>query len=96
MKDGTLFYEDEYGHFRSCKISLPIETHSSLVMWSLDFIRAFYERPKILRWIARMSMGKYAYRELFGIKESLDKYGYVTDLDYGLQNQDYHKDKIPT
>ena len=52
-------------------------------------------RPKIMRWIARLAMGKYAYRELYGIKETVLKHGYRI-WDYSLQTQEYHKDKIPT
>ena len=89
-------YTDKDGMPRSYIAYLPINTHHDLVGWMQDFWSAFLDRPKIFRWMARIFMGKYAYRELYGSKESLDKYGWFISDGYCLQNQEYHKDKIPT
>jgi len=83
------------------KIDLPIETYAALFAWGLDFWLAYLERPKILRWIARKAMGRYAYRELYGIREAIGKYklGFELPSDfltYDYRDQDYHNDKIPT
>ena len=72
----------------------PIDTHAAEVAWSLDFWRAFLERPRLFRLIAYLFMGKYATRELIGLKENLDKSGYLTEIDYSLEDMDYHIRKV--
>jgi len=64
----------------------------AIAMWAIDFIRAYSERPRIFRWIMRRLMGKYAYRELLGLRDSLEADGHSTDFWYGLENMDYHKE----
>ena len=101
-RKGTLFSKHpDTGETQVTEIDLPIETYAALFGWGLDFWLAYLERPKILRWIARKAMGRYAYRELYGIKESIGKYrgGFKLPSDYltyDYNEQDYHNDKIPT
>jgi hypothetical protein len=79
-------YEEEF----------PIDTYISVLAWTQDFWRAFLIRPIIFRWLARIAMGKYAYRELYGAKEAIEKCGFTIWDSYGLEFQEYHKDKVPT
>jgi len=58
--------------------------------WALDFCRAFNERPKIIRFIVLLLMGKYARNEYLGMEESLNKNWYNTHWEYDLQHMDYH------
>jgi len=90
-----VFYIDKEGKSQHYIEYIPVDTHHDLVGWTQDFWGAFLDRPKILRWIARIAMGKYAYRELYGTKESIIKRGWGI-WSYSLQEMDYHKDKIPT
>jgi len=70
-------------------------SYASAAAWALDFWYAFLERPKILRWIAKLAMGKYAYREIYGAKQAVKKYGWFRETcGYDLKNMDYHKDKV--
>lgn len=62
--------------------------------WGLDFLRAYHERPRLLRWIARMCMGRYAYRELVGMHAAFQKEGYDPDFPYGLEHMDYHREDV--
>ena len=64
--------------------------------WGVDFIRAMIERPLWAKILFRLSMGKYAYREFIGLMDALEVEGMVPYLaGYGLENQEYHKDKLP-
>jgi hypothetical protein len=58
--------------------------------WVLDFWRAFQERPRWAQRIARITMGRYAWREIIGAREALRARGFNPDLDYGLERADYH------
>ncbi len=62
--------------------------------WGLDFLRAYHERPRVFRWIARLCMGRYAYRELVGMYEAFKVEGYDPDLPYDLEHMDYHQEAI--
>jgi hypothetical protein len=94
-KKGWIICQDDKGNYQWYDQSFPIQTNAALLGWMQDFWAAFLERPKLLRWIVRIAMGKYAYRELYGSKEAILKSGY-TIWDYTLQEQEYHKDIIPT
>ena len=63
--------------------------------WASDFVRAVYERPVWVQWIVRLAVGRYAWRELIGIRDAILKAGLYVNIGYGLENQDYHKDKMP-
>ena len=60
--------------------------------WSSDFIRAIRERSLLMRKLFKLSLGKYAKRELIGLIEDIEK-SYNTHFDYNLENANYHKDK---
>lgn len=83
------------------------ESQSEMVTtyaWALDFWRAFLERPKIVRWMIRILIGKYARSELVGMKisvqkcysnnGSLDCDAFNKNIGYGLENVSYHEDNL--
>jgi hypothetical protein len=65
--------------------------------WGLDFWRAFLEKPKFIRMVCLILMGKYARNELLGMKEAIERNGdgfYFEGkhgFGYGMENQEYHK-----
>lgn len=69
---------------------------ASAFAWGQDFWRAFHERPRILRWVAFSCMGRYARRELIGMRDAIEKEGYSTRIPYdeSLRNMDYHQEKV--
>ena len=75
----------------------PEDHLATIPWWGLDFWRAFNERSRILREIARLAMGKWAFGELIGLREAVDKGGYDTTFFYGMEVCTYHKDfeKLP-
>ena len=61
--------------------------------WGLDFWRAFLERPKVVRWLVKTLMGKYAWSEIVGLKMGLEKDGYSSPIyPYDLEHMEYHKE----
>lgn len=62
--------------------------------WALDFSRALYERPKIIKWLINILIGRYARRELNGFFEDCKKQGLSAKFSYDLQNIGYHKDRV--
>ncbi len=69
---------------------------ASTVMWAEDFVYALEERPKIFKWIFKLAIGKFAWREFAGMVESLIICGgYIPrDVGYNCIDQEYHKDKF--
>lgn len=65
--------------------------------WGQDFWRAFYERPRFLRWIAYLCMGRYARHELIGMRDAIHYEGYDTDIPYDdvLKTMYYHRERTP-
>ena len=63
--------------------------------WAIDFIRALDERPIIIKYLIRFIFGRYAYREFLGMIEAIKKNGSYIFTGYSLENQEYHKDKMP-
>lgn len=63
--------------------------------WALDFCRALRERPWWARMAFRWVVGKYAYREFVGIQDSLMRNGYNPFYSYGIEETDYHNDRLP-
>ncbi len=60
--------------------------------WAEDFVRAFMERPRLFRWLVKLLVGRYAWREMMGICDTL---GWaMTHIGYGLESQEYHKEKF--
>lgn len=66
-----------------------------LAVWSLDFIRAIWSRGVLAKVLFRISLGKYAYREFIGMMDAFEREGFSPYYGYDLENQQYHKDKIP-
>lgn len=95
MKKGTLFYTLDDGSPYATEIDLPIDGFWDGRAWAQDFWNMFLDRPKFLRWIAKLAMGKYAYRELYGLKEALLKRGTLIGADWALpETMEYYKDKV--
>jgi len=70
------------------------KSYANFYGWSLDFWRAFLEKPKWRRWLCKKFMGRYAWNELIGMKQAVEKEyeaDFVFEIDYGCENQDYHK-----
>lgn len=67
-------------------------------MWAEDFVLALLDRPFLAKIFLRVVFGKYAYREFCGLVETIDANlgGHVLkgNIGYGLQNMDYHKDRV--
>ena len=72
-----------------------IASHFTSAIWGLDALRALQERPRPFQWAIRLLMGRYAWRELIGLRDALIKIGYDFDCDYGIEGANYHKDKTP-
>lgn len=64
--------------------------------WGQDFWRAFHERPRMLQWAALACMGRYARRELIGMRDAIEKEGYSTHYPYDetLRSMEYHQEKV--
>ena len=65
--------------------------YAGVSAWAVDFLRAFKERPRIFRPILRILVGKYAWRELCGMAESLRETGMMPEFGYDLEGCEYHK-----
>jgi hypothetical protein len=96
MSDGIAHYNKERGAWLiGSEATYLRDTNgklSPIAAWGVDFCRAFNERPRLLQWIARQCMGRYAWRELMGVREALNKAGYDPGLPYGLESMDYHQE----
>jgi len=63
--------------------------------WAIDFWRAFMQRPKIIRWIVKLIIGKYAWSELIGMKMRFDAEGEEFGSGwYRLEGSAYHKENL--
>ena len=73
------------------------ENYITLGAWSVDFVRAMWDKPLFVRLLFRIIIGKYAYREFVGLMQFLDKTGDWAGLDFGysLEGCEYHKEKQP-
>jgi hypothetical protein len=67
-----------------------LAARSSVLIWALDFWRAFEERPWYLRAIARLAVGRWAWRELLGMREALGRAGMDVAMPYDLEHMAYH------
>jgi len=61
-----------------------------MVMCALDFCRALNERSWLAKFIFRLAIGKYAYRE-YELMEFHLNLEYDTNFEYGLEDCGYHK-----
>jgi hypothetical protein len=71
-----------------------LNNYISTVAWAQDFVYALEERPKIFKWIFKLTIGKYAWREFLGMVETLIRSGgyYPNHVGYSCAKQEYHKD----
>lgn len=61
--------------------------------WGLDFWRVFLSKPKFIRWLCKTIMGRYAWNELVGMKQSIEEdypQAFSQYMDYGCEGCDYH------
>ena len=63
--------------------------------WSLDFCRAVRQRPWWARWLYRLVVGRYAYREFIGMQDALARESFNPYFDYSCENVSYHADEVP-
>ena len=70
-------YPDE-GFVRSCG-------------WMVDFLRAAAERPRAWRWLLRLCLGRYAYREFIGMVETARDAKFYPVAKYGLEGKSHHE-----
>ena len=82
------------GNLIVCEMDYPLETYVVYQAWSLDMLRKLYEHSKFRKWIIRLILGKYAFRELMGLRDQLIKDGYDLSFGYGLEDCDYNKNKV--
>jgi hypothetical protein len=71
------------------------ESYVAFYAWGMDFWRAFLMKPRILRWLVRKIMGRYAWNELVGLKECVEKINdqaFNPDIGYNCEECDYHND----
>ena len=71
-----------------------IDTYASEFAWALDMLRAMNRFGKFRKRLLKLVMGRYAYRELVGLRDCIEKHGYSIDIEYELDNMDYHKEKV--
>lgn len=64
--------------------------YATVSTWALDFWRAFRERPHLYQRITQLCMGRYAWRELIGMREALEEAGCDPSLPYELEDMEYH------
>jgi hypothetical protein len=58
-----------------------------------DFWMALLERPKFIRWLVKILVGRYAWNELVGIKQTFEKDNFpLKEHGYDLKRCDYHKE----
>ena len=94
---GMLISNDPEGKTHVTEIDLPIETYASALGWGMDMCRAMMHFSKFRKYLLKLIMGKYAFRELIGLRDCIEQYGYTCsnpDIGYCLENMEYHKDKV--
>ncbi len=79
---------------RVVSVNLPIDTHAAVLGWGMDLCRAIHEFSRLRKWLLRLVLGRYAYRELVGLRDAIEEDGYPTDYGYELQGMGYHKDRV--
>ncbi len=68
-----------------------IEKHFwSMYGWAIDFCRGVYGMNKLQKFIFRVILGRYVWREFVGLVQLLDEHDCT--FEYGLESCDYHKD----
>ena len=62
-----------------------------MLMCAVDFCRALNERSWFYKWLFRLAVGKYAYREYELLFENLKRESHMPDRSYELEEMSYHK-----
>lgn len=93
---GTMFStHPDTGELVVTEWDLPIDMNFSILAWGEDLIRALNNIPYWRRWLIRRLMGKYAWRELIGLRDDLLKKGYPLDGWSAVPHEcEYYKDKV--
>lgn len=60
-------------------------------MCALDFVRKMNEHSQIRRWLFRLVIGRYAWREYRLLEVNLIKSGWRTDFRYSCEGTDYNQ-----
>ena len=64
-------------------------------VWGLDMIRAIIDLPRWRQVLIRMLMGKYAWRELIGLRDTIVALGYSCSTGYSVGEEcRYYKDVV--
>jgi hypothetical protein len=93
-KKGWILIKDDDGSIKLFEQEFPIETHSAALSWGMDMLRAIHQHGKFRKWLMKLTMGKYAVREMIGLDDAINKYGFDTHYDYDLKQMEYHHDKV--
>lgn len=72
-----------------------LDKYTLIAGWAVDFFKAAGERPWWAKFLLRIVLGKYAYREFLGLRDALNHGGLRTYYDYELKNMEYHNDPLP-
>lgn len=67
--------------------------NATLTAWTIDFIRAFMARPRVIRWLVYLLIGKFAHHELNGLFRELNRLEFIITDGYDLKTSSYHNDK---
>lgn len=74
----------------------PTDNYIVYQAWAEDMLKKLYEHSKLRRWLIRLLLGRYAFRELMGMRDQLEKDG-LGDLlytGYGLEDCEYNKREV--
>ena len=82
------------GKMHSYEQEFPMETYMGAVVWGMDMLRAIHKHRKFRKWLIKLAIGRHAFREMVGLDDVINEYGYDTHSDYGLEDMDYHREKV--
>jgi len=88
-----VFNHPDDGRIVAESIDLPVDTNMTAVAWALDLCRKINEHSKVRRFLLHLVLGKYAWRELVGLRDSIGK-EWDTSMEYSCEECKYHKDKV--
>lgn len=63
-----------------------------LYAWAIDFVRALYGMGKVRKFLFRIVVGKYAWREFVGMIQTMGETNCTWG--YDLEACEYHKEKV--
>ena len=69
--------------------------YARVTMWAMDFIRAARERPLWAKIALRFVLGKYAYSELIGMMDAIQRDTGCVYFSYDLEGGEWHKNPMP-